>query len=258
MGREGFVADPPYFFGKIRYDASMEKKPQIIIFIGPPGAGKGTQADLLAEDFGFYHFETSKIIEEKFATGNPDDPIIKDAKEAFATGKLVEPKHVAAWVLEKIRSLADQKMSIVFSGSFRTEYEATEEIPVAEEIYGKENIHVVHIDVSEEESVKRNSARRICKANRHPIPNFPEFVGITACPKDGSEIQTRTLDTPDVIRVRYQTYLKQTEPVMAIFKQHGYHLIAVQGEKGIQEVHNDIVSSIHRTAHPDLLQKLMS
>lgn len=236
----------------------MEKKPQIIIFIGPPGAGKGTQADLLAEDFGFYHFETSKIIEEKFATADPSDPIIRDAKEAFSTGKLVEPKHVAGWVLEKIRSLSDQKMSVVFSGSFRTEFEATEEIPVMEEIYGKENIHVFLINVSEDESVKRNSARRICKANRHPIPNFPEFVGITACPKDGSEIQTRTLDTPDVIRVRYQTYLDQTKPVLEIFKKAGYDIIEVGGEQGIREVHNEIVAGVHKNAHPDLLQKLMA
>lgn len=236
----------------------MEKKPQIVIFVGPPGAGKGTQADLLAEDFGFYHFETSKIIEEKFTTGDANDPVIKDAKEAFATGKLVEPKYVAAWVLEKIRTLASQKMSIVFSGSFRTEFEATEEIPVMEEIYGKENIHVFLINVSEDESVKRNSARRICKANRHPIPNFPEFAGITACPKDGSEIQTRTLDTPDVIRVRYKTYLDQTEPVLDIFKKAGYEFITIDGEQGIREVHNDIVVGVHKTAHPDLLQKLMA
>lgn len=249
---------PVFIPERIRYDASMEKKPQIVIFVGPPGAGKGTQADLLAEDFGFYHFETSKIIEEKFATGDPDDPIIKDAKEAFATGKLVEPKHVAAWVLEKIRSLAGQKMSIVFSGSFRTEFEATEEIPVTEQIYGKDNIHVFLINVSEDESVKRNSARRICKANRHPIPNFPEFAGITACPKDGSEIQTRTLDTPDVIRVRYKTYMDQTKPVLEIFKKAGYEIIEINGEQGIREVHNDIVAGVHKTAHPDLLQKLMA
>jgi adenylate kinase len=235
----------------------MEKKPQVIIFVGPPGAGKGTQADLLAEDFGFYHFETSKIIEEKFATSDPEDPVIKGVKEAFTTGKLADPKVVTEWVLEKMRVLGAQKTNLVFSGSYRTEYEASTEIPVTEELYGKENIHVILINVGEEEAVKRNSTRRICKANRHPIPNFSEFEGITACPKDGSEIIKRSLDTVDVMRVRYQTYLKETAPVLDIFKQHGYDIIEIKGEQGIREVHNDIVMGVHKTAHPDLLQKLM-
>lgn len=224
----------------------------IIILIGPPGSGKGTQADLLAEDEGIVHLETSKIIEEKLKDGGPDDPILIQARSDFKSGKLIDPAVVTGWVVERMRELAAQGKGIVFSGSFRTVYETEHEIPVSEELYGKENIHVLSIVLSEEESVKRNSFRRICKANRHPIPNFPEYEKITQCPEDGSEIETRVLDNPETIRVRYQTYLKETEPVLAVFARYGYQVTAINGEQPIRKVHDDIkdvLGGAHASSH---------
>ena len=216
---------------------------QVVIFIAPTGAGKGTQSDMLAEKFGFLHLETSKIIEAKFATADPNDEEIKKEKENFLTGKLVTPEVVTAWVIEKIRELAAKDTSIVFSGSFRTMYEAGEEIPVVEELYGKENIKIFYITLSEEESVRRNSSRRICKANRHPIPSTPEFQDITTCPQDGSELVKRDLDTPEVARIRYREYLNRTLPVLDFFKQRGSHIIEISGEQGIEKVSHDILQN---------------
>src|SRR3989344_5176903 len=110
---------------------------QVVIFIAPPGAGKGTQSDVLSDRLGFYHLETSKIIEEKFRTADPEDTVIKRERENFLTGKLMTPELVTGWVLEKVRELAHKDTSIVFSGSFRTLYEAEMETPIAEELYGK-------------------------------------------------------------------------------------------------------------------------
>lgn len=230
------------------YNTTMEK--QAIILIGPPGAGKGTQAELLADDFGFFHFDTSQIIEERFRTAPADDPVIAQAKANYDAGKLVEPALVASWVIDKIRALGIGGTSIVFSGSFRTNTEAAEELPVLQEVYGAKNVHIVNIEVGEEESVKRNSGRRVCKVNRHPIPNFPEFANITACPKDGSEIVTRSLDVPETIRVRYATYQEQTKPVVAYFEGQGYTVIRIDGEQPIRKVHEDIMERIHEFSHP--------
>ncbi len=232
----------------------MERK-QIVILIGPPGSGKGSQADLLAEDFGFFHLETSKIIEEKFKNAPDGDPVITQAKEAFRTGKLVDSQLVTQWVTEYIKSMPERQ-SIVFSGSFRATFEAEAEIPLCEELYGKENIHVMNIEISEAESIKRNSKRRICKANRHPIPNFPEFEGLAVCPKDGSEIETRILDNPETIKVRYATYLEETKPVLEWFIQHGYPIIKINGEQPIRKVHVDILTAIDQLGHTKLLEKL--
>jgi|SRR3989338_1891760 len=216
---------------------------QVVIFIAPPGAGKGTQSDVLSERLGFYHLETSRIIEEKFRTTDSNDPVIKQERENFLSGKLMTPELVTGWVLEKIRELAAKDVSIVFSGSFRTAYEAKTETPVVEELYGNGKIKIFHITLSEEESVDRNSHRRLCKLHRHPIPNTPEFRDLTVCPHDGSPLVKRELDTPEVARKRYYEYLERTEPVLQYFRDRGYALIEIKGEQPIKNVTDDILQN---------------
>mgnify|MGYP001611623089 CR=1 FL=1 len=151
---------------------------------------------------------------------------------------------VLEWIKEKIKEVANEGRGIVFSGSPRTIYEAEGEIPVLEELYGKENTKVLNIEISEEESIKRNSKRRICKESRHPIPNFPEFEEITKCPKDGSEITTRILDNPETIKVRYREYINRTLPIIDFLKKRDYNILEINGEQPIDDVFKDIVSEL--------------
>ena len=102
----------------------------------------------------------------------------------------------------------------------------------------------MEIKLSEEEAVKRNSARRICSKNRNPIPNFPEYANITVCPEDGSKIITRELDKPEIIKERYQVYLSDTAPVIEYFRQNGYKVMEVNGEQPIEDVFKDIKASL--------------
>lgn len=220
------------------------KLPKAIFLIGPPGSGKGTQAELLAKYLGFFHFEISKVIEEKFKTADSADKEILHQKEHWIGGKLVHSEIIIKWFIEEVDKLKDQIKGFVFSGSGRTMYEIENEIPYLEKLYGKENIAAVEIKLSEEESVKRNSTRRICKANRHPIPNFPEFADLKACPRDGSEIITRELDKPEIIKERYQVYLNETSPVLNYFKNNGYKVIEINGEQPIEKVFEDIKASL--------------
>lgn len=222
-----------------------EHKKWAVILIGPIGSGKGTQAELLAEKFGLYNFETSKIIEEKIKNADADDEVMIREKNKWATGQLNTPELVKRWVLEKINELHKKGLGIAFSGSPRTLEEAEAEMPVLENLFGKENIKVVHIQLGENESIKRNSHRRICKANRHPIPNFPEFQDIKVCPRDGSELITRTLDNPEVIKVRYQEYLNRTEPILDFLTKKGYGPIDINGEQAIEKVFQDILEKIN-------------
>ena len=215
---------------------------QIIILIGPPGSGKGTQAEMLADKFGLFNFETSKIIEEKFKNADSSDKVITAEKENWKSGKLVTPRLVFEWIIDRVKELASGGKGIVFSGSPRTLFEVENELPIFEELYGRENIRALNIKLTEEESVKRNSKRRICEKNRHPIPNFPEFENIEKCPKDGSPIITRFLDNAETIKIRYQTYLEETEPVLAFLKEKGYEVIEVNGEQPIEKVFEDILT----------------
>lgn len=218
--------------------------------IGPPGSGKGTQADLLMEEKGFFHLESSKVIEEKFKNAPPDDPVIFHEMTLWKTGKLNTPKLVVQWILERVRALAAEGASIVFSGNPRTLFEVEAEMPIFEELYGATNIHVLHLSVPDERSIERNSKRRICKANRHPIPNLPAYAHLTTCPKDGSELITRALDTPETIKVRLQEYRERTAPVLGYLKDRGYSITDIDGDKTREAVHHHIVEALERRRFP--------
>lgn len=219
---------------------------KIIFLIGPPGSGKGTQAELLAKELGFYHFEISKVIEKKFKEADPNDKEIVHQKEHWIGGELIHSELVIKWFFEEVEELKEKVNGFVFSGSGRTVKELKEQLDYLEKIYGKENIIAVEIKLSEEESVKRNSARRICEKNRHPIPNFPEYADIKVCLEDGSEIITRPLDKPEIIRERYRVYLRETMPVIDYFRQSGYKIMEVNGQQPIEKVFEDIKESLNR------------
>lgn len=223
---------------------SDENRKFVVILIGPPGSGKGTQADMLAEKFGLFHLESSKVIEEKIKHAKPDDAVLQREKRLWESGKLNTPELVLRWIDEKIKEVAGEGRGIVFSGSPRTVYEAEGEIPVLEELYDKKNVKIFNLKLSERESVKRNSKRRICKDSRHPIPNFPEFDWITKCPKDGSEIITRLLDNPETIKVRYQEYVNRTFPIVDFLKKRDYKIIEINGEQSIGDVFKKIIQKL--------------
>ena len=220
---------------------------KVIFLIGPPGSGKGTQAELLAKELGFSHLETSKIIEERFENADPKDKEILHQREHWLAGELFHPEVIIRWVTEEVEKHKDSVSGFIFSGSPRWVEEARHEAEYLEKIYGKENIAAVEIRLSEEESVKRNSSRRICEKNRHPIPNFPEYENIVSCPEDGSKIVTRELDKPELIRDRFQVYLRDTAPVIEYFRENGYKVVEVNGEQPIEKVFEDIISRLNAT-----------
>ena len=166
-------------------------------------------------------------------------------KELYDSGELNTPELVQGWVMDKVRELHTRGRGIVFSGSPRTLPEAEIEMPFFGQLYGKENIHAINIKLSREESFNRNSHRRICKLNRHPIPNFKEYETITTCPKDGSELITRKeLDDPETILVRYEVYQRRTEPIIKFMRDNDYNLAEVDGEQTIDKVYDDILTAI--------------
>ena len=214
-----------------------------VILLGPPGGGKGTQAEKIAEAFGLTHIETSKIIERGFASANPNDPKIKEAKRQKLEGKLTSPKLFAGWFNDDIGKLAEERKGMVASGSLRTIEESELILPILEKLYGKENIKIFLINISEQESIKRNSKRRVCEAMKHTIPSedyHSDYKDITACPQDGSPLIFRTDDKPDIIKKRYGIYLQETTPVFDYLRGHNYEIVEVHGERGIDTVFADI------------------
>ncbi|MCX6721302.1 MAG: nucleoside monophosphate kinase, partial [Candidatus Staskawiczbacteria bacterium] len=184
---------------------------QVIMLFGQPGAGKGTQAEILADKTGYYHFESSKIIEFHIKNDEPGKTYeidgqtykIEDERQKWESGLLNSPPLVVYWMVEKIKELAEEGKSIIFSGSPRTVYEAEREIPLFIELYGLENIRFIMLEISAQTTVFRNSHRRICELIRHSILFSPETEKLTLCPLDGSQLVKRKgLDDPETIKKR--------------------------------------------------------
>ena len=206
-----------------------------IFLMGQIASGKGTQADILAKKFGLFHFETSRFLEAQL-----NKPEFSKQKEQFDSGQWVDPVWVAGIVCEEAGKMIEEGRKLVFSGSPRTVEEIIVIIPCLEEKIGKGDMLFFNINLSEKEAVRRSVSRRICKANRHPIPGFPEFRDLKVCPEDGSELITRSLDKSEIVARRYQEYLNRTVPIFDFLKEQGYPVFEVNGEQSIEKVARDI------------------
>lgn len=224
-------------------------KPQAVFFIGRPGSGKDTQAEMLMQEYGFQQVPSSQLIQKKLDS-DPNDPIIKHEIELNKSGKLNSGPFVANIILEFIRAYAVEGTGFVFSGSPRTVTEAEVLIPEMQNVYGKENVILILLELDKEEARHRITTRRLCKANKHPIPATPEFAELKACPQDGSELYVRDLDDPKLVDTRFKAYEELTEPTIPIFEKNGVPIFKIDAMKTIQGMHQDIVAAVERRSGP--------
>lgn len=214
-----------------------------VIIYGPPGSGKGTQANLLANFFGLIHFDTGKYLESVVHDPkNSKNPDIQKERYHFDIGILVTPSFTLKIVKSKVKKIAKSDYGIVFSGSPRTLFEAKGLIPMVECIYGKKNIIPFVLKISESTSIRRNSSRLVCELCENTIIKtlLPKKFNLRACPVCGSKLRRRTLDNPKVIKVRLREYRERTKPIFAFLEKRGYVLHKINGEKSPKKVLRDI------------------
>lgn len=215
----------------------MKKEQKIIIISGAPGAGKGTQAELLAEKFDFYHLETAKIITKNLADVKKDDFVEVDGKQYSLfeeknrrhSGILISPPLITFWIKNKLKEFKKQGESVIMNGSPRTLYEGEELIPFLKELYGAENIQVILIELSEKDSIWRNQHRKTCELMRHTIIYNDETAKLTKCPFDGSKLMRRKDDKPEVIKIRLKQYEERTLPLVELFEKQGLEVKKING-----------------------------
>lgn len=231
---------------------------QVIILFGPPGAGKDTQAELLSDKLDLYRFETSKILEGKFkeveslSRSSPQRFIevkgekfdVLGEKKLWLEGKLCSPPLVTYLIKEKTKKLFEEGENLIFNGSPRTVYEAEELTPLLKELYGKNSIKVFYIKISAEQTIFRNSHRRVCELIRHSILYSKENEKLTLCPLDGSKLVKRELDTPETIRVRIKEFQERTLPMIEIFKKEEIPVVEINGEQSVAGVFKDILKNL--------------
>lgn len=229
----------------------MEK--QVIIIFGPPGAGKGTQSELLAEKLGYYHLESSKVIERCFKTESPDkvftvdgvDYKVSDEIENWKKGILTSPPFITGLMMQEFKKLSQDGKSFILSGSPRTIYEAQKEMPFLNELYGKENIKIIMIEISAKVTFFRNTHRKICELMRHSILFNKETEKLTLCPLDGSKlVKRKDLDDEETIKTRLVQYKERTLPLFKYFKNNGFKVNKIDGEQSVSDVFDDILKRL--------------
>ena len=176
-----------------------------LILLGPPGAGNGTQAEILNKKLGIPTISTGNILRAAVKNGTP---VGLKAKEYMDAGKLV-PDEVIIGVISERLAEADCQNGFILDGVPRT-------IPQAEalEKAGISFDAVVSIEISDEEIVERMAGRRVCTACGAPyhVKNMPPKVeGV--CDACGGKLEARADDKPEVVRDRLQVYHKETAPL---------------------------------------------
>lgn len=199
------------------YKINMKK---VIILYGPPGSGKGTQANLLAAKLDVIHFDTGRVLEGVVHDpANRNNKIIQREKKLFDTGKLLTPSWIIGIVEKEAEKIYEADYGVVFSGSPRTMYEAKGLLPLLVRLYGKKNIHVFVLEASAEMSIKRNSSRLICKFCGYGLlSSYYPSKNPKHCPVCGGPFYRRTLDNPATIKIRLKEYAERTEPVLKFMK----------------------------------------
>ncbi len=212
-----------------------------LIFLGAPGAGKGTQAKMVSEKYGIPQISTGDMLREAVAKGTE---LGKKAKEYMDKGELVPDEVVIGIVKERLQQ-PDCEKGFILDGFPRTLAQAEALDEMLKEL-GKKIDAVINIAVPEEEVVKRIVYRRTCRncgAVYHLIYNPPKEDN--KCDKCGGELYQRDDDKEETVRERYRVYRENTEPLIEYYRKKGV-LYDVDGTKDIKGVWEQIEAILEK------------
>lgn len=202
-----------------------------IILYGPPGSGKGTQANLLANMLDLVHIDTGRLVEATVHDPKlQKDPVIRRERKMFDGGILCTPSWVLGIVKKRATELARAGLGVVFSASPRTLYEAERLIPILEREYGKKNLFIFNLQVDPGHSITRNSKRLLCRVCKTPLLTaYYPSKNPKYCPMCGGPLYRRTLDKPETIKIRLMEYENRTMPIFGYAKKRGYVVRKIDG-----------------------------
>ena len=219
---------------------------QVVVLYGPPGSGKGTQADLIARKTDLVHFDTGRFLESLlYDPANRNDKILKKERKAFEDGKLLTPSWVLAQAIRETKKIYNLGRGIVYSGSPRTLFEAKKLLPLLRKIYGSKNVRVVILRIPDEFSIRRNSNRVVCSICKTPllIQYYPS-KNPKHCPICAGPFYKRTLDNPETIKVRLKEYRERTVPIFSFARKIGIRVTEIDGRPAPYKVFEKIYKAI--------------
>jgi len=213
-----------------------------VIFLGPPGAGKGTQAKELAKLYRVPHLSTGDMFREHVSQ---DSPLGREVKPVMARGELVPDSLVLKMVRERIER-PDCSHGFVFDGFPRTVAQA-QYLSVLLRQDGYRPALVVHFALDPALVLRRITGRRMCKVggeiyNIYERP--PKVEG--RCDNDGGELVQRPDDRQEIVAPRLEAYEKQTEPLVSYYRRLG-RLHDVDAAKSIDEVRQRVLEIVRNS-----------
>ena len=207
-----------------------------LVILGPPGAGKGTQAEYIVKRYNIPHISTGDIFRENIKNNTE---LGKKAKSYMDKGLLVPDELVIALVEDRLNK-DDAKEGFLLDGFPRTVAQAVSLDSILDKNDDKLT-KVINISVDPEILIERAVGRRVCKTcgmTYHVKFNPPKEEGV--CDKDGTKLIQRDDDTEETVKTRISVYFDQTAPLIDYYRAQNL-LIDIDGAKDIDKVFNDIV-----------------
>ncbi len=211
----------------------------LIILIGPPGAGKGTQADRIVKNFNLVYISTGEMLRKAVKEGSP---LGRKAQDYMDQGQLVPDKLVVDIVRERLVE-PDCENGALLDGFPRTVDQAVFLENVLPEIKATVDL-VLMIEVEENELIERLTGRRVCcdcGANYHVKYKSPKVRNV--CDQCGGDLYQRDDDSLTTVKERLEVYKKQTEPLVEFYQEKDL-LYFINGNKEIDEVYEQISSAL--------------
>ena len=208
--------------------------------LGPPGAGKGTQAERLHEDFGLLHIATGDILRAEVAA---DTPLGMEARRFMDAGELVPDEVIVGMITQRI-SGGDARDGFLLDGFPRNERQADALAEALEELERRLTAALL-IEMPDEALVRRLTGRRMCVKNPTHIYHveFDPPKHADVCDQDGARLVQRDDDREETIRHRLQVYHAQTEPLIDYYDRAGL-LRRFDGNRNANEVHAHIRATV--------------
>ncbi|MDQ6689765.1 MAG: adenylate kinase [Gemmatimonadota bacterium] len=210
----------------------------IIVLLGPPGAGKGTQADRLAERLGIPKIATGDVLRAAVRDGTKRG---REAKAYMDRGDLV-PDSVILGILQDVMSSPAAANGAILDGAVRTVPQA-EGLGVMLAELGKKVDKVLLFDVSDDELVKRLSTRTVCEGCQTPY--MGRDAG-TRCERCGGKLVRRKDDEPEAIRNRLEVYRTQTEPVIDWYGDNKMKALKIDADAPVEEVTDRALEALRK------------
>jgi adenylate kinase len=206
-----------------------------IAFLGPPGAGKGTQARELAREWAVPHIATGDMLREAVAAGTA---LGREAKTYMDKGALVPDAVIIGMIADRLKE-PDARGGFLLDGFPRTIAQA-EGLETLLKDLGQPLERVVYFDVAEPELIRRLTGRRVCRScghSFHVVSNPPQREGV--CDVCGGELYQRVDDSEGTVRNRLSVYQKQTAPLLEWYSGKGL-LASIQGAGSIPDINRRV------------------